>query len=205
MIIKVCGITDPEQLNKLNSIGFDMVGFNYYHGSPRYVDMPITADRIDSKRVGVFVNAYIKEIIDKISGHSLDLVQLHGDESPELCKELSKHKPVIKAFGIDDKFDFKAIRPYVDYVEYFLFDTKSKNYGGSGRRFNWEKLREYNLAKPFLLSGGIRLDDIPEILIFNHTMLAGIDVNSGFEISPGNKNVSQLEELNKMINNEKSR
>ncbi len=201
MIVKVCGITRADQFNLLAQMGVDMVGLNFYPPSKRYVSDQIAgiSSATITDRVGVFVNPSMSGLLDKIAAFSLDMVQLHGDETPEFCRQVADFIPVIKAFGINDDFDFATLRPYMDSVTYFLFDTKTGQYGGSGQKFNWQQLDNYRLTTPFLLSGGLRLADIPAIAKLPYPQLAGIDVNSGVEISPGVKDLAKINAMMKLI------
>lgn len=200
MIVKVCGITQPKQYKALASLGVDMLGLNYYPNSKRYVgDYVIDNSLPKVMSVGVFVNPSKNYIYTRIADNDLDYVQLHGTEEPEFCAELSGSTRIIKAFGIENKHSFNDIERYESLVEYFLFDTKTKTFGGSGKKFDWSLLNAYTGNTPFLLSGGIAPNDIDRILKIEHPMLAGIDVNSGFEISPGIKDLRLIEELMKKI------
>ncbi len=206
MKVKVCGITRADQFNTLAQMGVDMIGFNFYPSSERYVSNQIAglSSATVTHRVGVFVNPSLDVLGEKITTHNLDMVQLHGDEPVDFCRQASSSIPVIKAFGIDEAFDFNALQPYAEVVSYFLFDTRTAGYGGSGRKFNWQLLAGYRLNTPFLLSGGIRLADIAGIKKIAHPQLAGIDVNSGFEISPGVKDLAKINEMMNLLSNEKS-
>ena len=199
MIVKVCGITDERQLDKLIQVGVDMVGFNFYPASKRFLQQPLLSPMSLVKRVGVFVNPSLEDVSLKVFEHSLDAIQLHGDETPEFCSEVVELRPVIKAFGVDDNFTFQKVEAYSEFADYFLFDNKTSQYGGSGKKFNWQKLLEYEGKTPFLLSGGITLKDINEIMDISHPGLDGIDVNSGFEISPGVKDLELVNEMMKII------
>ncbi len=191
MLVKVCGITRTEQYTQLDSLGVDMLGLNFYHASPRYVAPGDPVSRLSGRasKVGIFVNPCVDRTLATIRACGLDYVQLHGHESVAFCRQMKKHAGVIKAFGIDDAFDFAVLNEYATTVDYFLFDRRSSRYGGSGRKFNWQKLAEYDLEVPFLLSGGLAPDDWPALLDFSHPQWAGIDINSGFETAPGNKDL----------------
>lgn len=206
MIIKVCGITRMDQFNWLDR-QVAMIGLNFYAQSKRFMGQQLTDIKSASKakKVGVFVNPELPYLIEMVNEYNLDLVQLHGNESVEFCGEVAMHIDIIKAFGVDENFSLADTKSYLNSASYFLFDTKSPAYGGSGRKFNWDKLSEYRFDKPFLLSGGIRLKDIPEIMDLNFSALAGIDVNSGFEISPGIKDLDKIDIMMKLINDDESR
>lgn len=138
--IKVCGTRETENIKDITTLPIDYIGFIFYGKSARYVDSVINvAIPSTIKKVGVFVNASLDEIKERINSHSLNVIQLHGDESPDFCLQLKQlGHTVIKAFGIDDDFEWSSIEKYVDTVDYFLFDTKSKAYGGTGLVFNWK-------------------------------------------------------------------
>lgn len=191
MLIKVCGIKTEENILFLNESDIDMVGLNFYAPSVRYISAEIAPSLFDQfhsgiKRVGVFVNEKIEHILELSQKYNLDYVQLHGDENSTFCKEISKSIPIIKVFRVDDKFDFRSIEHFM-MATYFLFDTQTIHYGGSGKKFNWSKLMDYTGTIPFLLSGGIGPDDYIKLAEIDHPQFAGIDINSKFESSPGIK------------------
>lgn len=198
MIIKICGITNKSNLLEIISLKPEMMGFIFYPVSARYMADKLHPDDLVEipkkiKRVGVFVNADEYEINGIFWKYNLDMVQLHGDESPSLCRQLSSMNiPVIKAFQINEYFDFNDVEGYLKYCRYFLFDTKTEAYGGSGSKFNWEILNKYKLGHPFILSGGIAAGDEDKIISINNPALIGVDVNSRFESSAGIKNVPLL-------------
>ena len=174
------------------------MGFIFYPKSKRFVEddfqMPTVSSEI--KKVGVFVNDTLENISNKVKKHKLDFVQLHGDESVDITSKVFKTFDVmgvgiIKAFGIDEQFDFSLLKEYEDYSSYFLFDAKTSEYGGSGRKFDWDVLKNYKSSKLFFLSGGIDLIDIP-LLADHYTNLFAVDVNSKFEIQPGLKDINKL-------------
>lgn len=188
----------------------DYMGLIFWEKSPRYVNgvMPTISNKI--KKVGVFVNASIEDILAKVAKYGLKLVQLHGQESPELCKKIQAVGiKVIKVFGVDDTFDFSVLAPYEGVCDYYLFDTKGKLPGGNGFTFDWEVLEDYPSTKPFFLSGGIGLENIDEILTFLYRPESkycyAIDVNSRFEVQPGLKDIKQLKEFKNRVENELSR
>ena len=206
MIIKVCGITTTAQFNWLDELGIAMIGLNFYPQSKRFINQPLAGISHSSTadKVGVFVNPELSYLLEKVDEYNLDMVQLHGNESAAFCDEVSQFVTIIKAFGVDDNFSFADTESYLNSSDYFLFDTKSSAYGGSGKKFNWHKLSEYQFDKQFLLSGGIQLEDIPAIIELNFSALAGIDVNSGFEISPGIKDLDKINIMMKLIDNDES-
>ena len=192
MLIKVCGMNIPSQIESLAN-NTDFIGFIFYEKSSRYVQT--TYGNGYSKKVGVFVNESISKILEIVKRETLDYVQLHGSESVEFCREVQKTIPVIKAFGIDANFQFSILKNYTNDVNYFLFDTKTNQHGGSGNQFNWQLLKNYKMETPFFLSGGINLASTEELMKFSHPKLIGLDINSGFENSPADKNIDQIKQF----------
>ncbi|OQD41653.1 phosphoribosylanthranilate isomerase [Croceivirga radicis] len=208
MKLKVCGMKyNPKEVA---AIAPDYMGFIFYDKSPRNLVGVIPTITRKVSKVGVFVNASIEEILKKVSLHGLQMVQLHGQEPPELCERISNlNIKVIKVFGIADSFDFSVLKPYEDVCDYYLFDTKGKNPGGNGYTFDWEVLENYPSTKPYFLSGGIGLENIDEVLTFLYRPEAkycyAIDVNSRFETKPGKKDIEKLIAFKKRIDDEVSR
>ena len=196
MIFKVCGMKYQENIRKLQELAVDWMGLIFYPKSPRFVKHPLEFDNKTPKRIGVFVNADADYIETKIHKYALQGIQLHGNETPHLCNQLRRNDLlVIKVFSIDPSFDFASTLPYAEDVDYFLFDTKTPLKGGSGKRFNWSLLQNYDGEKDFILSGGIGPDDVQELKNLQHTRWAGIDVNSRFEVRPGLKDISKLKKF----------
>jgi len=195
--IKICGMKFPGNIKSVAALQPDMMGFIFYPKSPRYAE-PLDMETLQSlpvsmKKIGVFVNEDLERILTLVFKYKLDGVQLHGTENAEICQKLKDAGLiVIKAFPIAEAYNFKVTKAYEGACDYFLFDTKTDAYGGSGLKFNWSILDEYTGEMPFLLSGGIAADDAEAILKIEHPKLAGIDLNSKFEISPGWKNVELL-------------
>ena len=207
MKFKVCGLKNEKNILQVLGCEPDYIGFIFYVKSPRYIGKELSVEFTQSittaKKVGVFVNENEVTILDIASRYGLDFVQLHGNEMPELCNEIKKSVPVIKAFQIDNDFDFSLLNQYENSCDYFLFDSKSKQFGGSGEVFNWKKIDEYNLQKPFFLSGGIDLENIDEVLNLKsqYSNLMSIDVNSRFEIEPGIKDIEKIKLVSNKIEN----
>lgn len=201
MIIKVCGLREPDNIRAVEALGADMTGLIFYPRSPRFVShsLPHRMEK-KSERVGVFVNATIDDMLRKAGEYCLDCIQLHGSESPDLLKDLCKafickglKKPkLIKAFNISATEDLSRTREYEGVADLFLFDTKTEHAGGSGQKFDWNILNAYNGNTKFLLSGGIGPGDAAEISAFSHPMMTGIDLNSRFEQEPGIKDIGAL-------------
>lgn len=198
MRVKVCGMNDPENVLDINVARPDYLGFIFYPESKRYVgghpDKSLFSNvKPPIMRVGVFVNETTEKICELADMASLDLIQLHGDESPGYCNDLkSTGLKIIKVFHIGYDFDFELLKPYLRYCDYFLFDTYSVEYGGTGKKFNWDKLKDYNLNMPFFLSGGIGLQDTEVLTSLEHPDLFAVDINSRFEIVPGKKNIPEV-------------
>ena len=200
MNIKVCGITELKQLQQLDGLDIDFAGLMFYKDSPRYIGDKISkkdlkrAD-LDLKKVGVFVNPEMIDVLDAIDDYGLDVVQLHGDESPEMCEDLSGEVEVIKVFRIKNGVtDIDALVADYDAVcDYYLFDTAVDNsFGGTGKQFDWDILTKAKIEKPFFLSGGIGPDDAPKVKAFKHPDFFGVDINSLFEKEPGVKDMGKV-------------
>jgi phosphoribosylanthranilate isomerase len=183
MIVKVCGMGDSAIMHQHSTLKIDMLGFIFYPRSPRFVVGKIEPKEITKlpssiKKTGVFVNAGIETILDYAKSFHLDTIQLHGNETPELCEALkAKGFGVLKAFNLTKNNNFEAYEPYCDY---FIFDTPSEQHGGTGEKFDWTLLNNYTAEIPFLLSGGIGPEDAKEVLQIQHPQMAGIDINSKF-------------------------
>jgi len=185
----------------------DYMGFIFYEKTPRVIS-EVSAELIkyipsEIKTVGVFVNEDLEKVKERVHLLKLKAVQLHGGESPEYCAELKSTFPVlevIKAFGIDEDFGFSALEPYLDAVDYFLFDTKTKIHGGSGKTFNWSVLDRYTHTKPYFLSGGIDLEHAAAIKNINDERLYALDINSRFETEPGLKDAEKIKAFIKEMN-----
>lgn len=199
MFIKVCGMRQSANVQEVARLKPDLMGFIFYPKSKRFVGEDFDPSIVKSvmpevQTVGVFVNEEVEKVLSLVRKYSLDFVQLHGNESPASCQAIrEKGIKVLKAFCIHNEFDWTALEPYTDSCDYFLFDTSTIDYGGSGVKFNWKILENYKLAKPFVLSGGIGPEDADIIKSIQHPQLAGIDINSRFEVEPGLKNVGLLQ------------
>jgi phosphoribosylanthranilate isomerase len=202
MNIKVCGITQFKQLQQLEAMNVDFAGLIFYKPSSRYVgdklpNKDVKSADFDLKKVGVFVNPELIEVLDAIDDYGLDAVQLHGDESPEMCEDLSSEVEVIKAFRIPVNEQVaidELVSKYDAVCDYYLFDTGGlkEQFGGTGHSFNWNNLTNAKIEKPFFLSGGIGPDDVEKVRAFSHPDFFAIDINSRFEKSPGEKDMGVL-------------
>lgn len=216
MKLKVCGM----KLNTLEvtTLNPDYLGFIFWEPSKRFFEGSIPELPASIKKVGVFVDATLEDIVEKVNTYGLRAVQLHGKESPEFCSDLKKftidrskalgetNLKIIKVFSIKDDFDFRVLTPYENVCDFFLFDTKGKLPGGNGFTFSWEVLGNYPSTKPYFLSGGIGLDEIEKIREFQQRPESkychAIDVNSKFESEPGFKDIKKLKEFKEVLSNE---
>lgn len=196
--IKVCGMKNTKNIEELISLDIDFMGLIFYQKSKRFIDTKIPKNNI--KKVGVFVNEKIDIIKEKVKSYDLSFIQLHGDETPKFCNKLKIEKiKIIKAFRVDNNFDFNITKQYETVCDYFLFDAKGKDYGGNGIIFNWDILKNYQGPLPFFLSGGINIHSTESIKKFHHEKLFALDINSGFEIEPGLKDVNLINEFIKTL------
>ena len=191
MIIKVCGMRDAQNIRDVESLGVDWIGMIFWPKSKRYVAEVPSYLPEHLKKVGVFVDSTLDDILQHISDYQLDIIQLHGQESPDFAKALKPHT-IIKAFNIEKADDLLQTEKYEGIADYFLFDTKGKMVGGNGQKFDWSVLTAYQGKTPFLLSGGIGPEDAESVKSFHHPRCIGIDLNSRFESEPGFKDINQL-------------
>lgn len=204
MQVKVCGMTQMNQVVQLDAMGVAYIGFIFYPASKRYVLATNTLEDIanlklmQAKKVGVFVNEPLASILSIIKNAKLDIVQLHGDETVDYCKSVQEKVSTIKVFRVGDIFP--NFENYVSVVDYFLFDTDSQWYGGTGQHFNWEIIKSASIPTPFFLSGGIGINDVQGIHVMAGTKagktMLGVDLNSQFEGQPG---IKQIEKIKKFI------
>ncbi len=202
--LKVCGMRDASNILEVSSLQPDYMGFIFYEKSKRFVGNSFSIPNGFSssiKRVGVFVNEKTDTILKLVSKYKLDFIQLHGDETIENCKVLKENKiGVIKVFSIDDGFDFAKTKSYQSFVDFFLFDTKSESYGGSGKSFDWNLLKKYDQQIPFFLSGGLSPYNIQNMKELNGMNLHSVDVNSGVETAPGLKDLTKVKSIKDILN-----
>jgi phosphoribosylanthranilate isomerase len=194
MIVKVCGMRDAENIREVEALGVDWMGFVFHRTSPRFVsELPDYLPQ-RAKRIGVFVNETEERIMETVELFRLDMVQLHGQETPDFCNRIrSKGLKVIKAINVQNGFPSEEVFSYEGACDYFLFDTKTSLPGGSGMKFDWSALSAYRGTTPFLLSGGISPDDADRVEVFVHGHCLGIDLNSRFETSPAYKDIRLLQ------------
>ena len=198
MIIKVCGMRDSENIQQVEELRPDWLGFIFWPKSSRYVSTFPGYMPTHAKRVGVFVDEDIETVRQTAGNYALDIIQLHGQESPEYAAQL-REWDVVKAISVSSREDIMTYQSYEGLVDYFLFDTKCKTVGGSGQQFDWQVLDAYDGQTPFLLSGGIGSDDAERVSTFRHPQCIGIDLNSRFETAPGLKDIHKLKEFIKKL------
>ncbi|GAA4312831.1 phosphoribosylanthranilate isomerase [Compostibacter hankyongensis] len=197
--IKVCGLTRPEDMEALSGLGVHYGGMIFHAPSPRFIEGrtdPAGIKRIAGiRKVGVFVNAAPDYIYRQAEVYGLDMVQLHGEETPEYCAIIRRHLPVIKALRLKSEQDLEATARYEGACDYLLFDTPGPLYGGNGTLFNWALLEHYQGSTPFFLSGGIGPEAAEKLSSWKHPACHAIDLNSRFEQSPGVKNIDLLKQF----------
>ena len=194
---KVCGMRDQQNISKILELAPDYMGFIFYSKSPRFVgenwEGPGVNFPVDTQKVGVFVNEEPTTVAHLVERHQLDWLQLHGNESPQYCEQLSKDGfSLIKAVNLRSPEDLNLLNEYSPWVSYFLFDTPSAKFGGTGQTFDWSLLDSYDNRLPIFLSGGLSLENIESIDRLKKLKLEAIDVNSRFEIEPGLKDYNML-------------
>lgn len=201
--VKVCGMRDPKNILDVAATQPDFMGFIFYRHSKRFVgdDFEIPNDFPKNiQRVGVFVNEDADHMLELVRKHQLNFVQLHGDESAQVCMALKTKTKVIKVFRVDDHFDFNQTKEFDGSADFFMFDTKTSDYGGSGKSFDWSALKKYNQSTPFFLSGGLSPDNVRQVLDLKVPRLFAIDINSGVERAPGLKNVHLINSIIDILN-----
>ena len=195
-----------DNIRQVAELKPDYLGFIFYERSKRNFEGIIPEIPKGIKKTGVFVNEYLEILVSLAEEYKLEALQLHGDESVAYIQEIKKHLPkveIIKVFGIKDAFDFSILEAYESVVDYFLFDTKGKERGGNGVVFDWTVLKNYPSTKPFFLSGGIGLEEVPDVLAFlrrqESQYCVALDVNSKFETEPGLKSIKKLKKFKNEI------
>jgi phosphoribosylanthranilate isomerase len=198
-------MTLPEQVMALDAMGVDFAGFIFYPKSPRFVGNKITAEKMRKikghiAKVGVFVNEPYDDMMRTVEEYRLDMVQLHGDETPFFCEKVANYVTVVKAFRLSDNDPIDwIVRPYHDSTDMYMFDTMGAGYGGTGKKFDWNDLKAASIDKLYFLSGGIEPGDEENIKAFMDEPVAqklfSIDINSKFEIAPGVKDVKKVKQF----------
>jgi phosphoribosylanthranilate isomerase len=211
MRIKVCGMTQLDQVKTLDDAGVDFAGFIFYPRSPRFVSKHISGPRLKKEKlrlgkVGVFVNTTYEDLMRQVDEYGLDMVQLHGDETPRFCEKVSNYISVIKVFRMGDNDPIEWIaKPFEDSCDMFLFDTEGAGYGGTGKKFNWELLKNKAINKLFFLSGGIEQEDADKLKDFAKESVAkkmfSVDINSKFELSAGVKDLKKVRQFVEELKN----
>lgn len=203
--LKICGMKYPDNLQAVAALQPDYLGFIFYPKSKRYMADTLSPEMVQAlpagiQKVGVFVNADTEYILEQAKVYGLQQLQLHGDESPEQCAALQgRGYVIVKAFGVDEHFDFELLKAYAPVVDYYLFDTKGPAYGGHGITFDWSVLQHYDKHKPFFLSGGIGLEEIEGLRELKDFPMYALDVNSCFEEEPGLKITGKLQLLQEQL------
>jgi len=205
MKIKVCGLRESENIQEAAKLDIQFMGFIFHQRSKRYVGNTLNRKLIKNlpthiKKTAVFVNERSEDILWTLKDYDFDYIQCHGDETPQYCQDLKDLGfGIIKAFQMDEHFDFTQLEAYKTAVDYFLFDTSSKHYGGSGQKFDWSILENYKGETPFFLSGGIQAEDAYCIQQLSHPKLVAVDINSGFEDKPGLKDIDLIETFSEKV------
>lgn len=204
MKLKVCGMKNENNILDVAELQPHYMGFIFYEKSPRFLKETIPELPDNIKKIGVFVNAVLSFIVDKIETYNLQGIQLHGSESPELCEQLKAYNvTIIKVFSIKNQFDFSVLEPYENVCDYYLFDTKGKEPGGNGYTFNWNVLKKYPSKKPYFLSGGIGPKELDSVLLFlkrpESEFCSTLDLNSKFETAAGLKDLNKLKAFKKKL------
>lgn len=209
MIVKVCGMREPENIRAVERCGADWMGFILYPRSPRFVDSVPDYMPQSCKRVGVVVDMQTDDVVMAQQRFGFDIIQLHGHETPDYCQHLRQALPdgvlLMKMIAVSGADDIVRTAEYEPFVDYFLFETKTPQLGGSGTKFDWNLLNCYQGTRPFLITGGIGPDDDEELWRFSHERFAGIDINSRFETAPAMKDVRSINDFIQRIKTKKRR
>jgi phosphoribosylanthranilate isomerase len=202
--LKVCGMRDAKNILEVAALSPDFMGFIFYPKSPRYVgeSFQVPAEfPTNIIRVGVFVNESTEVILAQCERHKLGFLQLHGEESVQQCLELkNRNLKIIKVLSVDDTTSFEITKFYSEAVDFFLFDTKGKYYGGNAKTFRWQRLEQYDQSIPFFLSGGLSPENVDEIRLLEQMNLYALDINSGVESSPAMKNTDKIRSIQESLN-----
>jgi phosphoribosylanthranilate isomerase len=210
MRVKVCGMTQVDQIKRLDELGIDFAGLIFYPKSPRYAGKHISGDQLRKAKlrigkVGVFVNTPYEQMMRTVDEYGLDMVQLHGDETPRACEQIANYVTVIKVFRLGENDPISWItKPYDESCDMLMFDTLGVGYGGTGKKFNWELLKPAGIDKLFFLSGGIEPNDTEKLKSFSNgevgRKLFSVDINSRFEIQSGIKDLDKIKTFHESLN-----
>lgn len=198
MKLKVCGMKYPDNVSAVAALGPDYMGFIFYKPSKRYCGETLSPEFVKSLpaaiiKTGVFVNESLEEVLQICAAYGFKAIQLHGHETPDFCLACKRAGlGVIKVLHVGETMDWSILEPYKKVADYFLFDTKTPEYGGSGNRFNWKVLQEYDNEIPLFLSGGIDESILTELNDLKTVSIYALDVNSRFELEPGLKDVERI-------------
>lgn len=198
-LIKVCGMREANNIQAIDHLHPDWMGFIFYPQSSRYVsEVPCILPQY-AKRIGVFVHPQFRDVMEHVKQYNLDAVQFHGTASPQMCATFREHGlKVFRALPVTETFVAETAE-YTGKIDYFVFDNPTLKFGGSGQRYDWTLLKRYTGPTPFLLSGGLSPQLLNEIKQFHHPFLAGYDINSGFETAPALKDESAVMQFIKEI------
>jgi phosphoribosylanthranilate isomerase len=207
MRLKICGITQVQQAIAIVNLGVDTIGFICVKQTPRYIE-PDKIKRIIEKlppeilTVGVFVNEKIETIIEIVNHTGLTSIQLHGEETPVDCQQLRETLPnieIIKAFRYQNQESLACLENYLPVIDTILLDAyQAGSYGGTGKQLKWEDLSDFRPSRPWLLAGGLKPDNVLQAI--NTVPCDGLDLSSGVEISPGNKDLDKIQKLCEILN-----
>lgn len=205
MKLKICGMKYPDNASAVAALAPDYMGFIFYKPSKRYCAETLSPEFIKALPVsiiktGVFVNESLEEVLHICTTYGFNAVQLHGHETPDFCLSCKEAGlQVIKVFHVGETMDWSILEPYKKAADYFLFDTKTPEYGGSGNRFNWRLLKEYDNEVPLFLSGGVDEHILEALDVLKNVNIYALDINSRFELEPGLKNVERIKKFKEVL------
>jgi len=195
--IKICGITNKIDAVNAAKLGVDMLGFVFYKKSKRYVNAATAEDVINELpprigKAGIFVDEAKEDVIKIAEDAGLDMLQFHGEETPEYCGYFKNRFKVIKAFRLKDRNDLKVINDYD--ANFYLLDTyKTDSIGGTGETFDWKILKDFEILRPVILSGGLTPANVSAAI--KEIAPYAVDVSTGVEASPGKKDLTLMKKF----------